>query len=172
MPKTTAAQKARSKAYYEAHKEQYSKWGKQWRLMNADKVRERSHLYWEKNKSRLTAQYREYRKQNIEEIRRYDRLRSRKNKEQKRGYYRIYHQKAVGSLGKSCQICGENRVIDVAHIIPRRFNGNGAPGNLLYLCPTHHVLFDRQRLTEDEYNKIREQVYAADKTMEFTLQSV
>jgi hypothetical protein len=53
-----------------------------------------------------------------------------------------------------CEICGENRVIDVCHIIPAELKGTRDEYNTVYLCPTHHRLFDRLMLTEDEWNKI------------------
>lgn len=53
-----------------------------------------------------------------------------------------------------CEICGENRTIDRCHIIPTRFGGEFNEGNILYLCPTHHRLFDRGKLTVEEIKKI------------------
>ena len=53
-----------------------------------------------------------------------------------------------------CEICGENRAIDACHIIPNHIGGNIAPGNVLWLCPTHHRLFDRFLLSKDEFDKI------------------
>ncbi|KPL19058.1 MAG: hypothetical protein AMJ92_05020 [candidate division Zixibacteria bacterium SM23_81] len=53
-----------------------------------------------------------------------------------------------------CEICGENRAIDVCHIIPSRLRGGKGMGNVLLLCPTHHRLFDRCMLSEEEWNKI------------------
>jgi hypothetical protein len=53
-----------------------------------------------------------------------------------------------------CEICGENRVIDVCHIIPAELMGPRDSYNTIHLCPTHHRLFDRLMLTEDEWDKI------------------
>jgi hypothetical protein len=53
-----------------------------------------------------------------------------------------------------CAICGESRVIDICHIIPAELRGPKDEYNTIYLCPTHHRLFDRLMLTEDEWNKI------------------
>ncbi|MFH1023283.1 MAG: HNH endonuclease signature motif containing protein [Planctomycetota bacterium] len=53
-----------------------------------------------------------------------------------------------------CEICGENRSADSCHIIPREFGGAAAPNNILYLCPTHHRLFDRHMLFKEEWGKI------------------
>lgn len=54
----------------------------------------------------------------------------------------------------SCEICGENRSIDKCHIIPNRTGGLKEDNNLLYLCPTHHRLFDRFMLTKKEWCSI------------------
>ena len=54
----------------------------------------------------------------------------------------------------ACEICGENRTIDCCHIIPARFGGEFNEENILYLCPTHHRLFDRGKLTLEEIKKI------------------
>ena len=66
-----------------------------------------------------------------------------------------------------CQVCGENRVTDICHIIPRNIGGNSTIDNLLFLCPTHHALLDRGMLRREEWNKIdwsvknrKSQVYA------------
>lgn len=53
-----------------------------------------------------------------------------------------------------CEICGENRAIDVCHIIPSRLRGTKRLDNVLLLCPTHHRLFDRCMLIEEEWDKI------------------
>lgn len=54
-----------------------------------------------------------------------------------------------------CQICGDRLVLhrgfyaEGAHIRPlgKPHNGLDEPGNLLCLCPNHHVLFDRGMIT-------------------------
>jgi len=53
-----------------------------------------------------------------------------------------------------CEICGETRSVDIAHIIPRSRGGSGSVGNLFFLCPTHHSLFDRHQLSRDEWSKL------------------
>jgi len=64
--------------------------------------------------------------------------------------------------GESCEICGEDRTLDVAHIIPRLSRSRCARNatynskdNILGLCPTHHRLFDEDKLYENEYAKIK-----------------
>lgn len=53
-----------------------------------------------------------------------------------------------------CQICGFSRFVERSHIIPRRFDGQAEPLNLLDLCPNHHSLFDANLLTWQEMQKI------------------
>lgn len=70
----------------------------------------------------------------------------------------------VGDRG-ACVICGFDRVVDRCHIIPRRVIGgiigfeklaSFAPSrNLITLCKNHHVLFDSQKLTDEEWQMIR-----------------
>jgi len=54
----------------------------------------------------------------------------------------------------ACEICGENRSIDRCHIIPDKLGGSKNEENILYLCPTHHRLFDRFMLSEAEWVQI------------------
>lgn len=58
------------------------------------------------------------------------------------------------SYGTPCEICGEKRVTNRCHIIPRSEGGPHDEGNILNLCPTHHFLFDHARLSKDEFSKI------------------
>jgi hypothetical protein len=57
---------------------------------------------------------------------------------------------AFKRYGSKCLICGQDRAIDFAHIVPARLGGNCHPDNILALCPTCHRLFDRDLLTEKE----------------------
>ena len=57
----------------------------------------------------------------------------------------IYLEKQGASSSKRykpCEICGEDRIINYAHILPRGGGGPAHENNYLYLCPTHHQLFD------------------------------
>ena len=54
----------------------------------------------------------------------------------------------------SCEICGENRVTEKCHILPRRMGGSLALENIFILCPTHHSLFDRYLLSKAEFSKL------------------
>lgn len=60
--------------------------------------------------------------------------------------------------GKGCMICGFDRIVEAAHIIPAREGGRGEEENFLVLCPNHHKLFDRNLLTESELLKIKEKL--------------
>ncbi len=82
-------------------------------------------------------------------------------KEQMAKNYKSWRAKVTGS---KCQICGEDRVVDVAHIIPR--NGQGRRhleplDRILGLCPNHHRLFDQDKLTIEEFQKIKQRVEMA-----------
>lgn len=66
-----------------------------------------------------------------------------------------------------CEICGESRIIDMCHIVPRRLRGSDGINNMLFLCPTHHRLFDTCMLSKEEWDKIdwgrkakKSQIYA------------
>jgi len=61
---------------------------------------------------------------------------------------------AIEKQNIPCEICGENRVTEACHIIPSRIGGTLKVDNVLFLCPTHHSLFDRGRLNKDEWNKL------------------
>ena len=64
---------------------------------------------------------------------------------------------------RSCAICGMNRSVDRAHLIPRRI-AVGVIGlskykdydgiNIVPLCKNHHFLFDSNRLNDDEWGKL------------------
>jgi len=52
-----------------------------------------------------------------------------------------------------CQVCGESRAVQKCHVVPREHKG-GWEGNIIYLCPTHHFLFDHRGLSKAEVDKI------------------
>lgn len=60
----------------------------------------------------------------------------------------------VAKQNVPCHVCGENRVIDTCHIIPRNIGGGSTIDNLLFLCPTHHGLLDRGMLSREEWDRI------------------
>lgn len=73
-------------------------------------------------------------------------------------YNRIFAEVAWEGLifkrNPPCEICGENRSIDRCHIIPNKLGGTYDEENILFLCPTHHRLFDRFMLTPAEWGAI------------------
>lgn len=61
---------------------------------------------------------------------------------------------------KKCIICGFDRAVDRAHLIPRRITSTVAgmahlsdfdDNNYVFLCKNHHFLFDHDRLTDEEW---------------------
>lgn len=81
-----------------------------------------------------------------------------------------HHRKVLQALGISaCQVCGETRALDLAHIKPRRKSGPNDSRNCLVLCATHHRCFDRGTLTVTEFEKIEVKVRAAEKIFDFKL---
>jgi hypothetical protein len=53
-----------------------------------------------------------------------------------------------------CQVCGETRITNYCHVLPQSDGGPEHPDNYIYLCPTHHHLFDHNRLSKEEWDKI------------------
>lgn len=52
--------------------------------------------------------------------------------------------------GSICVICGESRNVEIGHLLPACDGGLASPDNLVPLCPSHHVFFDRGLLTQSE----------------------
>ena len=67
---------------------------------------------------------------------------------------RIYRGMAKTFADSSCEVCGDTRVLNIAHIIPRADNGPDEEWNLMRLCADHHYLFDLGLLTETEWYSI------------------
>lgn len=66
-----------------------------------------------------------------------------------------------------CQVCGETRVTNKSHLIPRELGGSDSDDNVIMLCANHHYLFDQVRLTEEEFSKIDVSDKAADSIQYF-----
>lgn len=65
--------------------------------------------------------------------------------------------KIVKRLQLKCCICGWNEEsIDIHHIIPRRMGGTDSHDNLTPLCPNHHRLADRQKISLDKFTTLTE----------------
>lgn len=63
-------------------------------------------------------------------------------------------QRSITEEYEPCEICGEKRITNYCHIVPRMMGGPSVEENYLYLCPTHHHLFDGSRLSPEEWAKI------------------
>lgn len=55
-----------------------------------------------------------------------------------------------------CAICGEVRITHECHIIPRSEGGPSHRDNYVTLCPLHHHLFDHNRLSSEECDRLLE----------------
>lgn len=64
---------------------------------------------------------------------------------------RIYRSYAEKFSRHKCEVCGDTRVLNIAHIIPRADGGPDEEWNLMRLCANHHYLFDEHKLTEQEW---------------------
>jgi len=55
---------------------------------------------------------------------------------------------------RKCEVCGEDRITNWCHMLPSSEGGPSDPSNYVYLCPTHHHLFDHNRLAKEEWEKL------------------
>jgi len=59
---------------------------------------------------------------------------------------------------RACLLCDDSRVIEGAHLVPKTNAAESVdhlrPENIAALCPTHHSLFDRGELTENEIERL------------------
>jgi len=61
------------------------------------------------------------------------------------------HRKVLHEMGiRVCQLCPNDRILTLAHIVPRRHEGPTVAENAFVLCPSCHHLFDHGDLTEKE----------------------
>lgn len=67
---------------------------------------------------------------------------------------RIYRKFGKLFASGCCEVCGNDRVLNIAHIIPRADNGPDEAWNLMRLCANHHYLFDNSKLIQHEWNSI------------------
>lgn len=71
--------------------------------------------------------------------------------------YKAYLEKQNNSFYQTynpCEICGENRIVNYCHILPYSEGGPDHESNYVILCPTHHHLFDHNRLSREEWSKL------------------
>ena len=80
------------------------------------------------------------------------------------------HKKVLAEIGATaCQICGFEKVLTCAHIVPQRPDaGPTVVDNCLALCGNCHIRFDRHKkypdqghLTPEEFAKVKDKVDAA-----------
>jgi len=55
---------------------------------------------------------------------------------------------------KRCDVCGWDRFLEMAHIVPSRDGGTYHKNNILFLCPNHHRLLDHGGLSSNEFLEI------------------
>jgi hypothetical protein len=67
---------------------------------------------------------------------------------------RVYGKFGAAFASKQCEVCGDSRVMNIAHIIPRAGGGPDEEWNLMRLCANHHYLFDNTKLTHGEWVSI------------------
>lgn len=66
-----------------------------------------------------------------------------------------YHKRKVASqLEMKCAVCGEDRAVDLCHIAPAKDGHPLIVENTIVLCPTHHRLFDKGALNNEELEQI------------------
>lgn len=67
----------------------------------------------------------------------------------------------------SCEICGETRALDFAHIKPSKDGGLTHKDNCLVLCALHHRCFDNGTLTQQEFLLVKSKVRQAESSFGF-----
>ena len=99
-----------------------------------------------------------------------DVIRAKEYRDSHPGWYAKHRSKSHKTwrnklVGDKCLICGETRVLDIAHIVPRKGKNHlsrkgwwNEKWNVIGLCPNHHRLFDKNKLTKDEFEKIKGKV--------------
>lgn len=70
--------------------------------------------------------------------------------QQRKRFGNTISERAKDLYGRTCLICGFDRCVEYAHVIPAARGGTIHPDNIVPLCPNHHTLYDRQKLSHDE----------------------
>ena len=81
----------------------------------------------------------------------------------------------IERYGTACFICGFDRYVEYAHIIPANQGGTTHPDNIVALCPNHHSLMDRDLLTKEESALLTDHIikaWGSEKAARFTCSSV
>lgn len=115
----------------------------------------------QKEKERLRSRFRYYNERGYKE-QMFRRAREWQKSQRGLDYIYEWQRKKNGTWQTPCEICGEKRFTQRCHIVPRHKNGNDEENNILYLCPTHHVVLDNLLIkkrgnlfTKKEFNKIK-----------------
>lgn len=53
-----------------------------------------------------------------------------------------------------CLVCGYSECVDVHHIVSLAKGGDSFPENLITLCPNHHRLADRGKITANDLRRL------------------
>jgi hypothetical protein len=69
-----------------------------------------------------------------------------------RAAHKVREQIKQRTADAGCCICGESRVVDRAHVVPRAAGGRMT----MPLCPTHHRAYDEGRLSGGELSRLAE----------------
>lgn len=72
----------------------------------------------------------------------------------RRNVDRIKKLARAGGIELKCVVCGFDRAIDGAHLVPASRGGRHDESNRIWLCPNHHRLFDERLLYESEVEKL------------------
>lgn len=59
-------------------------------------------------------------------------------------------RKILSERPAMCQLCGEDRYVEIAHIVARRQGGTNTPDNVFVLCGNCHRLYDQGEIHQDE----------------------
>lgn len=147
--KTPEERRATKMAYRQANRERYAALQKQYRIRNADKVRERKRRYYFANRDRILADTAKWREENREHLREYNRNRTRRVVANTRlSRYGVTDQWVIdktASQGNACAICKTEFVrtpcVDHDHI-------TGQVRDLLCQRCNHAIGYFEHELTE------------------------
>jgi predicted restriction endonuclease len=70
----------------------------------------------------------------------------------KRTYYS--KEEVLERDDRRCLVCGFSECVDIHHIVSIAKGGDSFPENLITLCPNHHRLADRGRISANDLRKL------------------
>ena len=100
-----------------------------------------------KNRQKMTAYASDWRRANPASVAKSRKKWSSGNSDKMRSYLKTWRRK---NRAPFCIVCGEDRAVDWANLIPHCNNGPVAIWNLIPLCPTHHRCYDAGKLHDTE----------------------